>query len=67
MRKLYGIIILLVGIGLLSFPFRLLGISANAPGDGGPNFIPAFQALCSLAGGCMAMVIAWLLLKQRAK
>lgn len=67
MRKLWGIIVLLVGVGLLSLPFRLLGISGNAPGDGGPNFVPVFQALCSLAGASIALVIAWFLLKRRAK
>ncbi len=40
MRKVWGCITLLIGTGLLWLPFRLLGISGNAPGDGGPNFIP---------------------------
>jgi hypothetical protein len=66
MRKLWGIIVLLVGVGLLSLPFRLLGISANAPGDGGPNFVPVFQALYSLTGALVALIIAWVLLKRRS-
>lgn len=65
MRTLWGIIVLLVGVGLLVLPFRLLGISGNAPGDGGPNFVPAFQALCSLAGALVAAIVAWFLLKRR--
>ena len=58
-----GIAALLIGIALLCLPFRLLGTSANGPGDGGPNFVPAFQALCSLAGAAAALFIAWVLLK----
>jgi len=65
MRTLWGIIILFVGLGLLALPFRLLGISANAPGDGGPNFVPAFQALCSVAGAFVSLILAWFLLRKR--
>lgn len=66
MRRLWGIITLLVGGVLLWLPFRLLGISGNAPGDGGPNFVPVFQALCSLSGALVALIIAWFLLKRRS-
>jgi hypothetical protein len=66
MRTLCGIIVLLVGGGLLCLPFRLLGILGNAPGDGGPNFVPVFQSLCSLAGALVALIVAWFLLKRRS-
>lgn len=65
MRKFFGIVVLLSGVGLLLLPFRLLGVSGNAPGDGGPNFVPAFQALGSLASALVVLGVAWLLLKQR--
>jgi hypothetical protein len=66
MRKLWGVIAMLGGVALIGLPFKLLGISGNSPGDGGPNFVPAFQALCSLSGALLALIIAWRLLKRRS-
>lgn len=65
MRITWGIIALLVGVGLLTVPLHVLRISGNAPGDGGPNFVPLFQALCSLFGALVALIVAWFLLKRR--
>jgi hypothetical protein len=66
MNKLRGIVILIIGVGLLLLPFRLLGLSGNAPGDGGPNFVPIFQAMFSLACAIIAFTIAWMLLNRRS-
>jgi hypothetical protein len=65
MRSVFGILALLLGVLLALAPFHFLGGRANAAGDGGPNFIPAFKALCSLGGSVVAFLVAWFLLKRR--
>jgi len=66
MRTLCGIFALLFGIVLTAVPFSILRVPANAPGDGGPNFVPLIQTLCALAGAVVAIIVAWFLLKRRS-
>jgi hypothetical protein len=64
MKKTYGCIALFIGLGLLWLPFQLLRFSSNAPGDGGPNFIPGIQALASLVDSLIAFASTWFFLKR---
>lgn len=64
MRVYWAALALLVGIILIAVSINILRVPGNAPGDGGPNFVPIFQALCSLGGACLSFTIAWFLFKR---
>ncbi|CAN5410677.1 hypothetical protein BH23VER1_BH23VER1_02120 [soil metagenome] len=61
MKKAVGTLALLVGFGLFVVPYRILGTTANAPGDGGPNFVPLFQLVFSGVGIIACFIVAYTL------
>lgn len=65
MKVHWGIIILGCGLCLFAVPFFVLSGPINAPGDGGPNFLPIFQSLAAVGGAVLFVVIGLAVIFKR--
>ncbi len=59
MKTRWGIAILGCGLCLLAVPFWIFRDpnSFNAPGDGGPNFLPIFQSMAAVGGAVVFVLV----------
>jgi hypothetical protein len=62
-RQFFGVILMFAGFMLLVAPLVLLDTAAG-PGAGGSDILPLLQALGAIAGGVVALILAWFLLRR---